>query len=157
VHVGICRFHEDVTGFIVAKIVEKTGFLSPVHAHSVWYIRVIAYLRRKPWKQRAMYINVARYILSNLKISRYSFYSLPVRLHRSFSFPLLYFSLFSRLLCIYMSFSFVANTSLTVSRLEEITIIVTCYMQLQIAPRYDKIVESSAFLLNVRLIFRALL
>jgi len=56
-----------------------------------------------------------------------------------------------------MSFFFVANANLTVSRLKEITIIVTCYMQLYNAHRYDKIVESSAFLLNVRLIFRALL
>jgi len=35
VRVRPCQFHEDVSRFIVAKIVGKTGFLSPMHACTV--------------------------------------------------------------------------------------------------------------------------
>lgn len=45
-----CRFHEDVSRFIVAKIVGKTGFLSPMRVCMV-FARVMHTCDRVPEKK----------------------------------------------------------------------------------------------------------
>lgn len=51
VRVQPCRFHEDTSRFIVAKIVEKTGFLSPMHAHTMYTCDICDHVSKKSIKE----------------------------------------------------------------------------------------------------------
>lgn len=71
VRVQPCRFHEDASRFIVAKIVEKTGFLSPMHAHTMYTCDICDHvskksIKEKQWTRSKLYINTTSYMLSFL-------------------------------------------------------------------------------------------